>query len=213
MLFLSIVKKYIQKYCSNSPKPSTTKEFIFCSRCKNECRFHIHSYRERKCVFLSGKWLLGGTFRIVRKRCSQCDKVISMFPSFLGKYQRIQIPLIFAFLKMLGEGKTFAYAVKHCFEKLSMSERSYWRWKAKWNNMLTSLCTSALKFILQFIPTLNIDKASKTPVFRQLSDAVLELKNSNPQFKLINSVAFILGIHFKNSLNLPLSGIPPNLSD
>jgi hypothetical protein len=206
------IVQYIEEFCNQTQKDVDSKS-MYCPRCKEQRRFHKHSIRDRKCVHINGRWLSAGSFKIIRKRCSNCKKVISLFASFLGKYQRVQIQLIFSYIYMLTKGKSFKYVANKCFSKVCVSERTMRRWKYKWMLLLKIHSTRILGLIIQFIPTINLKCYSKETSLQQLIDYFNILKKVKVQFKVVNLFSLLLCINYKIIVILPLEKIPPNLSN
>lgn|GEM_PF-1977792 len=122
-----------------------------CWHCSAQCRFHRHSRYMRKCVFLLTGWLK--PFFIQRFKCTACGKVFSLIPECVYKWQRLDLALLQEFLS----GKP-CKRVRENF-----SERTLWRWKARWRERVESQRAKILQILLSFKPDLNIDvPASQT---------------------------------------------------
>jgi len=197
MIFQTTVKRFFKfieyKFHKDEARPE------FCSVCKSKQKFHRHSSYTRKSVFLNGRWCKCNSCKIFRYRCSHCrKKVIAVFQGFLGKYQRVQNDLIFAFLSLISKGSSVKTAYLKCFSKTEYSYRTVLKLKKKWLGYIKEHTKAFIALAIKINPTIDIAKVLTCTNFDAINKVFDSLKSVNLKFKSIKKLSLILSIHYDN---------------
>jgi len=109
-----------------------------CKFCNEKQGFHRHSHYKRKCIFRKSIGWLPVTL-IQRFKCRTCGRVFSLLFSTTYKWQRAEHIVQ---QEVMSEGFTESTTIKENF-----SQRTIYRWKAKWN----AWAAQTMPYILQWL--------------------------------------------------------------
>lgn len=176
----------------------------FCKRCKSNAKFHVHSKRPRKCVYTLKQWLSPSMIVIHRFKCSNCNKTIAIFPSFICKYGRIDLRYIEAFLILLDKGYTLNQAFLKIFKESHLSKRTIQRMKKSFTALIIKHSNAFLHFSITLNPLSPTYFSKSASLKDSLNQILKELTHNFPQFKMINLLGILKIFQYQNTiLNFP----------
>jgi hypothetical protein len=141
------------KYIQTGKLPKHIR-LMHCTTCSYRGKLHRHSHYLRKWLFLlTVGWL--SDFFIQRFECPCCGKVISLFPVFMTRYQRVDASTL---REVLRHPRDIWSMVLHEF-----SRRTVCRWRRKWCLWIKAHRAGLIQYLLSRRPNLGVDvPAAKT---------------------------------------------------
>ena len=121
---------------------------MYCTACSYRGKLHRHSHYLRKWLFLlTVGWL--SDFTIQRFECPCCGKVISLFPIFMTRHQRVDAS---ALRRALQHHRDAWRTVLQEF-----SRRTVYRWRSKWRRWIQAHRAGLIQYLLSRKPNLCVD--------------------------------------------------------
>lgn len=148
--------KILDEYSNTGHLPESIRPKR-CKFCNSKHGFHRHSHYSRKCIFRKGIGWLPILF-IQRFKCTACGKVFSLLFYTTYKWQRAEHTIQ---QEVVLDGLVATVAQEN------FSQRTLYRWKAKWNAWTSQVMSYVLQWLLNRIAFLCIDVTiceAKTPM-------------------------------------------------
>lgn len=186
-------EKACSEYLSTGKLPSTIRP-QYCQACGAKEKFHRHSSYHRKKVYVRGQWFKGGLY-IQRFLCTACEKVFSLIPLFLYKWQQASL------------WDQESVVLERIKEIPGFSKRTLSRWKKRWRERAVQCQQTILRFVLLLKADLSLDAGAKQTenTYRYLRFVYRQLPENMPLLTELLSMITYDGQGLRN--------IPHNLSD
>ncbi|MEW6064262.1 hypothetical protein P378_09320 [Desulforamulus profundi] len=153
------VQTYLQLFADGCPEKFRPR---ICPHCLTQVLLHRHGKYNRHAYTPDGQSRLP----IYRFICPNpnCRKTTALLPSFLKEHHQISLDLQEKVIRQQAEGKTLV----QLSEELEVpggpfSEKTIWRWIRTWNKDLVNYVSVVWKFILEFIPHLQLPVGTNKP--------------------------------------------------
>ena len=131
-----------------------------CRHCAAAAGFHRHGHYSRTLYTLEEALKIV----IFRFKCKNCTKTFGLLPSFMERYQSVAVEVKEQVISELDGG----IPLRVVAEQLDLptepySEKSLWRWKKKWDQLLERLEPVFWQTILSHVPHLYLPRGSQSP--------------------------------------------------
>lgn len=131
-----------------------------CENCGREHPLSKHDHYERDVWCGKHRYRI----RIFRFKCEACDQTVTVYPSFIGRYQRSIWDVQEEVLSAQESGKSLEQAgeaVPH--PSGPISSKTVWRWRKRWKTWMESMEPEFWKCVLAAKPTLEIPRGRDRP--------------------------------------------------
>lgn len=151
------VETYLQEFADGCPEERRPK---YCKYCDAERIFHRHGKYERHVII----WMTVLLIYIFRFRCSICKHTQSVRPSFVGPHQQVTWDVIEEVVKKNEEGTSLNDIAKEIVPPVGpYSERTLWRWKKTWEELLDRHSDFMWEWFLKRVPHLCLPVGAEKP--------------------------------------------------
>lgn len=134
-----------------------------CTRCGRQHPLSKHDQFERDVC--CGKHR--DRIRLFRFRCEACGKTVTVYPSFIGRYQRCIWDLQEDVLLEHENGQSLEQVGESVpYPSGPISSKTVWRWYKRWKARMDSMETGFWQCVLVAKPSLEIPRGRDRPVKR-----------------------------------------------
>jgi len=153
----SDVKTYIDFFQDGCPKHIRP---VCCLECGFDGLLHRHGHYKRVVITLSDADIIN----IYRFKCPSCEKTYALKPTFIGSNRQTTWDVEESIIEENERGTPLAeLAADFPTPAGPYSEKTFWRWKKNWSQLIAAVHTFIYKQVLDKIPNMVIPVGKDKP--------------------------------------------------